>query len=227
MRAQTALLAEKRLQSGFVRFDAVMHLEAGDLLGVAAEEAMEFEERVSFGPVTGMAHTADADAASWLAERLVRVASAAYAQGATGRPILVSAPIAALADPNTAMACDAAIRRTAMCQQEFCLMFPDAAFSSETVDCTSRVARLRRCGFRVGIDMRRSWQTGLSESLRLMIDTLRIEAAAVHTSDELHEAAIAAAAAGILVVADNAAWREGPALAESGVTGAITPRSDS
>ncbi len=224
MRAQTALPSAKRPVTDFVRFDPVMHLTDGDVLGVTAEGAHAFEERVRFGPVTGI--TPEPNAAAWLAERLMRVACAAHDEGVTGRPILVSAPMAALADPNAALACDAAIRRTTMCQQEFCLMFPDAAFAADPADATSRIARLRRCGFRVGIDMRKSWQTGLSESLRLMIDTLRIDAGAVHTADDLHEAAIAASASGIVVVADNAAWRDGASLAGCGVSGAVRPRGD-
>lgn len=211
-----------------VRFLPVMHLTAGDMLGMAAEEMLEFEERVSFGPVTGPATSAakDADPASWLAGRLTRIASAAWADGALGRPIMVTAPMAALVDQNTGLVCDAAIRRTTMCQQEFCLMFSDAAFSAEDADCASRVARLRRHGFRVGIDMRRSWQTGLSESLRLMIDTIRVDAGALETSEELQEIVEVARQSGILVVADNASWRDGEYLEGTGISGGIAPRSD-
>ncbi|MFN7054684.1 EAL domain-containing protein [Hyphomonas sp.] len=224
MRAQIALPLGKRPISEQVRFHPVMDLDSGDILGMATEEMAEFEERARFGPASKRLEPADP--ATWLADRLTRTACAAYDQDATGRPILVNAPIPALAHPNTALACDAAIRRTTMCQQEFCLMFPDAAFAADPADATSRIARLRRCGFRVGIDMRRSWQTGLSESLRIMIDTLRVDASAVHVSDDLHEAAIAAAASGILVVADGASWRDGPVLAESGISAAINPRGD-
>ncbi|MFN3609690.1 MAG: hypothetical protein ACK4Y9_11550 [Hyphomonas sp.] len=207
-----------------VRLVPVVHLVAGDMLGMVAEEAMEFEERVRFGPVTGT--QADTDPAKWLADRLGRVASAAWADGATGRPILVPAPMAALAHANTAVACDAAVRRTTLCQQEFCLMFSDAAFAGEAVDCTSRVARLRKAGFRVGIDMRRSWHTPLSEGLRLMIDTIRIDADALETSPELQDVVMIARECGILVVADNASWRDGDFLEETGVAGAIAPRTD-
>lgn len=207
-----------------VRFQPVVHLVAGDMLGLAAEEMVEFEERVLFGPVTG--RTPEMDAGAWLAERLVRVASAAWAEGTQGRPILVPAPMAALVDQNTAVACDAAVRRTTMCQQEFCLIFSDAAFSAEDVDSTSRVARLRKHGFRVGIDMRRSWQTGLNEAMRLMIDTIRVDADELEQSAELQEVVAVARATGILVVADNANWRDGDHLGDSGIDGAIAPRCD-
>lgn len=207
-----------------IRFRPVVHLQAGDMLGMAAEEMVEFEERVSFGAVTGK--TENLEPSAWLAERLVRVASAIWADGAQGRPILVPAPMAALVDQNTAVACDAAVRRTALCQQEFCLIFSDAAFSAEDVDSTSRVARLRKHGFRVGIDMRRSWQTGLSDAMRLMIDTIRVDAEEIEQSAELQEIVAVARSAGILVVADNANWRDGNYLGSAGVDGAVAPRCD-
>lgn len=207
-----------------VRFQPVVHLVAGDMLGMAAEESVEFEERVSFGP-TGV-KLADADPAKWLAGRLERIASAAWAEAATGRPILVTAPMAALAHANTAVACDAAVRRTTMCQQEFCLMFSDAAFAAESVDCTARVARLRKAGFRVGIDMRRSWHTPLSEGLRLLIDTIRVDAEELEASGDLQDIVMIARESGILVVADNASWRDGSYLEETGISGAVSPRTD-
>lgn len=216
--------ATPRLEPSRVRLVPVVHLVAGDMLGMAAEEAVEFEERVSFGPAAASAP--EADPAKWLAERLVRIASAAWNNNAMGRPILVPAPMTALAHANTAVACDAAVRRTTMCQQEFCLMFSDAAFAAESVDCTSRVARLRKAGFRVGIDMRRSWHTALSDGLRLMIDTIRVDADALETSADLQETVSIARECGILVVADNASWRDGDFLEQTGVSGAVAPRSD-
>lgn len=224
MTSLNTLAASSRAEPARVRLVPVVHLLAGDMLGMVAEEAVEFEERVSFGPVTGV--SADADPAKWLAERLGRVASAAWADAATGRPILVPAPMAALAHANTAVACDAAVRRTTMCQQEFCLMFSDTAFAAESVDCTSRVARLRKAGFRVGIDMRNSWHTPLTEGLRLMIDTIRIDADALETSADLQETVMIARECGILIVADNASWRDGDFLEGTGVSGAIAPRTD-
>ena len=140
-----------------VRFKPVMHLLGGDSLGLVADEPIEFEERVAFG----------------------RIASAASAQEMPHRPILVAAPMAGLSDPDTAVACDAAVLRTILCQQEFCLMFTDAAFAGDPADSTARIARLRRVGFRVGIYMRHSWQTPLSESFRILIDTIRVDADAL------------------------------------------------
>ena len=207
-----------------VRFKPVMHLLGGDSLGLVADEPVEFEERVSFGPAAN-----DSDAASpakWMAGRLERVASAACAQEMPHRPILVAAPMAGLADPDTAVACDAAVRRTILCQQEFCLMFSDAAFAGDPADSTSRIARFRRAGFRVGVDMRHSWQAPLSESFRILIDTIRVDADALEASNDLCTVTQVAKSAGILVVADHASWRDGDYLSELGVAGAVAPQTD-
>ncbi|MBA3067462.1 MAG: EAL domain-containing protein [Hyphomonas sp.] len=221
-RPNTSLV--RKAHGSAVRFQPVMHLIAGDSLGLLADEPVEFEERVSFGPASN--DNDPLSAGKWLAARLERVASAASADSLSHRPILVAAPMAALADPDTALLCDNAVRRTILCQQEFCLMFSDAAFAGDPADSTARIARLRRVGFRVGIDMRRSWQTPLSESLRILIDTIRIEADALEMSAELCDVTLAARASGILVVADHASWRDGEFLEDFGVAGGVAPQSD-
>jgi len=207
-----------------VRFKPVMHLLGGDSLGLVADEPMEFEERVSFGNVAN--DNEIPSPAKWMAGRLERVASAACAQELPYRPILVAAPMAGLSDPDTAVACDAAVRRTILCQQEFCMMFTDAAFAGDPADSTARIARLRKTGFRVGIDMRHSWQTPQSESFRILIDTIRVDADALEASQELCDVVLAAKSAGILVVADHANWRDGSFLNLLGVAGAVAPRTD-
>ena len=221
-RPNTRLVQASRSPS--VRFKPVMHLLGGDSLGLVADEPVEFEERVSFGPAAN-----DNDLmspAKWMAGRLERVASAVCAQELPHRPILVAAPMAGLADPDTAVACDAAVRRTILCQQEFCLMFTDAAFAGDPADSTSRIARFRRAGFRVGIDMRHSWQTPLSENFRILIDTIRVDADALDASNELCTVTQVARSAGILVVADHASWRDGDFLGELGVAGGVAPQTD-
>lgn len=206
-----------------VRFKPVVHLLGGDSLGLVADEPMEFEERVSFGPAS---EPDLASPAKWMAGRLERVASATVAQELPHRPILVAAPMAGLSDPDTAVACDAAVRRTILCQQEFCLMFTDAAFSGDPADCTGRIARLRRVGFRVGVDMRHSWQTPMSDAFRILIDTIRVDADALEASNELCDVVHAAKSSGILVVADHASWRDGDYLNQMGVAGAVAPQTD-
>lgn len=221
-RPNMSLVLPKRTAT--VRFKPVVHLTGGDSLGLVADEPIEFEERISFGPAQ---ESLDAPSpAKWLAGRLERVASAVCLEEQTYRPILVSAPMASLSDPDTAVACDAAVRRTILCQQEFCLMYSDAALAGDPADCTARLSRLRRAGFRVGIDMRYSWQTALSESVRILIDTIRVDAYALDTAPDLSDVTLTATAAGILVVADNALWRDGSDLSDLGVAGGVAPLTD-
>ena len=141
------------------------------------------------------------------------------------RPIIVPSPVAALSNPDTALACDMRVRRTSLCQQEFCLEFTDTAFAGDAADCTSRIAHLRRHGFRVSVDMRKSWQTPIAEGMRLLIDTLRVDARKLD-DDDLADACEVAAAAGIMVIAEHASWRDAENFARLGISAAIKPRTD-
>jgi hypothetical protein len=206
------------------RFHNVVHLLSGDSLGQVCESSKEFEERVAFGPQTMPNEVANP--AKWLAEQLTRIASATHGQSVNQRPILVPAPIVSLAHTNTAVVCDAAIRRTSLCQQEICLEFADAAFAGTSTDYVNRLGLLRRHGFRVAIDMRRSWQTALDDSLRLLIDTIRVDARALDANQDLLGLVEVADASGVLIIAENAHWRDGEYLARIGVHAATFPRSD-
>ncbi|MGA1343808.1 MAG: hypothetical protein ACO33A_12365, partial [Hyphomonas sp.] len=61
---------------------------------------------------------------------------------------------------------------------------------------------------------------------RILIDTLRVDADALETSDELCETVCAARASGILVVADHASWRDGAYLEALGIDAGVAPRPD-
>ena len=108
-----------------------------------------------------------------------------------------------------------------------CLCAPVAltAFAGDPADCTSRVAHLRRHGFRVSVDMRKSWATPLAEGMRLLIDTLRVDARKLDCED-LADTCEAAASAGILVIAENANWRDADELAGLGISAGIRLRAD-
>ncbi len=207
-----------------VRFRGVVQLSDGACLGAEAEAQRTFDERVAFGPAASQQPVADP--AKWLAGQIRTTAQAASGCAMTRRPILVAAPVAALAHSNTPVACDAAVRQTPLAAQEVCLMFPDTAFAGDAADSTSRIARLRRLGFRAGIDMRKSWQTALNDGLRLLIDMIRIDARLIDGDRNLEDMALAARAAGILVIADHACWRDAGHLGRLGVTAAVSPRSD-
>ncbi|WP_241762397.1 EAL domain-containing protein [Hyphomonas pacifica] len=167
------------------------------------------------------------DPARWLSDRLSEVASAAHQMDQRMRPIIVPSPMAALSHANTAIACDATIRRTTLCQQEICLEFEDAAFAGCPNDVVRHVAHLRRHGFRVSVDMRKSWQTPIGEGLRLLIDSLRVDARDLEMNEKLMDICEAASASGMLVIAENANWRDGEFLNRIGIHAGSKLRTDS
>ena len=182
-----------------------------------------YEEKAAFGPAASQSATGPA---KWLADRLLEVASAAHTFDNRMRPIIVPAPAAALGDDNTAVGCDAAIRRTTLCQQEISLEFQDSVFADGRTEAIHSVASLRKRGFRVSIDMRKSWQTQLRDGLGLMIDSIRVDARELQINEELMDLCEFASAAGILVIADKANWRDGAFFDSLGVQAGVRMRTD-
>ena len=211
-----------------IRFTPIVHLQTGETVTLIAETDKRFEERAVFGRAASGAERDDAAShtpAAWLASLVERVALQAQAT-TSERPIIVSTPLAALVHPDTATACDAAIRRTHMCPQEICLEISDAALALACKDTQDGIEALRRCGFRVSIDSTRSWQTALSTPLRLLLDNIRIDARHLDYETALEDRVEAASAAGMAVIAEHAPWRDGDYLASMGIDYALRPRAD-
>ncbi|MBL4879324.1 MAG: EAL domain-containing protein [Hyphomonas sp.] len=220
---QTKVVAHSG-QKVHLRFQPVMHVLDGTSFGAVCELSQQYEEKATFGPLTEA--RAVSGPGKWLADRLLEIASAAHTSDNRLRPILVPAPAAALIDDNTAVGCDAAIRRTTLCQQEISLEFQDSALADGRSDAVHRVASLRKRGFRVAIDMRKSWQTQLRDGLGLMIDSIRVDARELDLNEELMDICESASAAGILVIADKANWRDGAFLDNVGVKAGVRMRTD-
>jgi len=211
-----------------IRFAPVVHLQTGETVTLIAETEKRFEERAVFGRAAIAAECSDAATqtpAAWLATHVEAIANHAHSN-TTERPVIVSAPLAALVHIDTATACDAAIRRTRLCPQEICIEVSDAALALPTPDTQSSIEALRRCGFRVSLDATKSWQAALSTPLRLLLDNLRIDARHLETEPELEDRVDAAIACGMSVIAENAPWRDGDYLASLGIDYALRPRAD-
>lgn len=206
----------------------VMHLGTGDAVLLFAESDKRFEERAVFGRAVLAAERSEtASPAHWLADRLETVAQDAHNR-TTERPVIVPMPLAALLHPDTAIACDAAIARTQLCPQEICLDIEDAALAMPAArNVQDGIEALRRHGFRVSLNASRSWQTALSQSLRFLVDSLRIDARKVDTEPELQDRIDAAACCGMSIIAENAYWRDGEYLADLGIEYGFRLRADS
>ena len=218
--AQTASHARNRLLP-------VMHLETGDAVLLFAETEKRFEERAVFGRTALAAECSEAvSPAQWMAEHVEAVAHDAHNR-TTERPVIVELPLVALVHPDTAMACDAAIARTRLCPQEICLEIQDAALSLPAArSAQSHIEALRKCGFRVSLNATRSWQCPLDHQMRLLLDSIRVDARKIDANQDLQDRIEAAADAGMLVIAENANWRDTYYLNELGVEYGFRMKAD-
>ncbi len=205
----------------------VMHLETGDAVLLFAETEKRFEERAVFGRAARAAECSDAvSPAEWMADHIEAVAHDAHNR-TTERPVIVELPLVALIHPDTATACDAAIARTRLCPQEICLEVQDAALALPAArNAQDHIEALRRCGFRVSLNATRSWQCPLSHSMRMLLDSLHVDARKIESEPELQDRIETAASAGMLVIAENANWRDSYFLSELGVEYGFRMRAD-
>lgn len=216
--------------SAAVRFAPVVHLQSGETVTLIAETEKRFEERAVFGRAALAAESSqpaslNAGPAAWLAAHVELVANKAH-DSATARPVIVPAPLAALMDANTPIACDAAIRRTNLCAQEICIEIADAALALPARETQTAIENLRRCGFRVSLNATRSWEAALSTSMRILLDSIRIDARHIDFEAGIDVRIEAASACGMSVIAENANWRDGDYLASRGIDYALRPRLD-
>ncbi len=161
-----------------------------------------------------------------MAERVEEVAHDAHYR-TTERPVIVPIPLAALIHADTAVACDAAVARTRLCPQEICLEVEDAALALPSAQTAIEgIEALRRCGFRVSMNSTRSWQAPLSYSLRVLLDSLRVDARKIEDDEDLQDRIDAAACSGMLVVAENAYWRDTDFLNDVGVEYGFRMKAD-
>ncbi len=206
-----------------LRLRPVVRLEDGASFGAHVESEFGFED--TFRP----RHLSDAalpSVATWFGELIERAARLAQERGESARPLSVSAPMAALADPDAPMAAEAGVRRAGMLPQEIRIDFCDASVCALEDLALDRVDAFRKCGFRAGLDARRGWRTALGLRARMTFEAIRIDAKTIETMDIPMTRLEVAAAEGLAIIAENAAWRDGPELAKWGVCFAMAPRSD-
>ncbi|MEQ8559709.1 MAG: EAL domain-containing protein [Henriciella sp.] len=207
-----------------LRFEPVVHLVKGDVVCATAESSRRFEEFAAFGP-SGLVSEAESPA-KWLANTIEDLAVRARVTDMDVRPIHIEAPVAAMMHPDTPAACEAAAARSRLLPQEICIEVSDASLAQSKRDVTRSIEALRRRGFRLGVIATRSWNTPLDTALRLMLDTVRVDARNLFREDDLMKRVEAAVACGMSVIAERARYRDGYELAEIGVELALRPTSD-
>lgn len=207
-----------------LRFRPVVRLTDGVAHGLHAETDIAFED--TFRP----RHLSDANlpsSAAWLGDLIERTARLAHEADYRTRPISITAPMAALADDDAPMACEAGARRSSLLPQEFRIDFVDAAVFALEDLALDRLDAFRKRGFRVGLDARRSWRTPMGARARMTFEAVRLDPGVMEAMDIPLSRLEVAAADGVALIAENVHWRDAERLAEVGVSYALAPRSDS
>ncbi|WP_300379026.1 EAL domain-containing protein [Henriciella sp.] len=207
-----------------LRFEPVVHLVKGDVACTLAESPKRFEELAAFGP-SGLVSEA-AGPAEWLANQIEDAAMYARVNDIAIRPIHLEAPVAAMMHPDTPVACEAAVARSRLLPQEICIEVSDSSLAQSRNDVLKSIESLRRKGFRLGVNATQSWSTPMDTSLRLLLDTVRIDARELDGNPDLIGRIDAAACCGMSVIAEGARYRDGAELAEMGIELAIRPSTD-
>ena len=207
-----------------LRFEPVVHLSSGEVVCAAVQSSRRFEELAAFGP-SGLVSRTDGPAV-WLSDLIEDVALRARVTEMDVRPLHVEAPVAAMMHPDTPAACEAAAARARLLPQEICIEVSDASLSQSKRDVTRSIENLRRRGFRIGVIATRSWSSPLDTGLRLMLDTVRVNARHLFVEDDLMKRVEAATACGMSVIAEGARYRDGADLASVGIELAMAPRAD-
>jgi hypothetical protein len=207
-----------------IRFRPVVQLRDGCAFGVHAQTEFNFED--TFRPGRFQADAAPS-AAAWLGETIERVARLAERTGQQGRPISLTAPLAALSDPDTPMAAEAGARRSRLLPQEIRLDFSDAAVCALEDQGMDRLEAVRARGFRIGLDARRGWRTPMGVRARTVIEAVRLDPGLYLGLEAPIGRFEAAAAEGVALIAENAHWRDAAELEKLHIGFAISPLTDS
>jgi len=207
-----------------LRFKPVVRLADGAAFGMHCDTDIAFED--TFQP----RHLSDAalpSPAAWLGDLIERAGRLAQDTATLLRPISITAPMAALSDPDAPMAAEAGVKRANLLCQEFRIDFMDAAVVALEDLALDRIDSFRRRGFRVGLDARKSWRMPMGARARMAFEAIRLDPANM-VALEIPPARLEVSAAdGIALIAENVRWRDAEKLAHQGIHFAAAPRADS
>jgi len=219
--SEPALVATRQAR---LRFRPIVRLEDGSAFGMHAEADIAFEDTFN---VHHLSEAQLPSCAGWLGDLIERTARLAHDSTYPVRPISITAPMAALSDPDAPMAAEAGALRSKLLPQEFRIDFCDASIVALEDQALDRLDAFRRRGFRVGLDARKSWRTPMGARARMAFEAVRLDPQRREILEIPLTRLEVAAADGIALIAENVHWRDAEKLAEIGIAYALAPRSDS
>jgi hypothetical protein len=216
--------APAQTRSPRIRFRPIVQLRDGCAFGVHAETEFSFEDTCR---PSDMFSETPPSAAAWLGETIERIARLAERMGQQDRPISLTAPLAALADPDTPMAAEAGARRSRLLPQEIRIDFADASVCALEDQGLERLEAVHARGFRIGLDARRGWRTPMGVRARTIIEAVRLDPALYRDLGTPVSRLEAASAEGVALIAENVHWRDAAELEKLHIGFALSPRTDS
>ncbi len=207
-----------------LRFKPIVRLADGAAFGIHADTDIAFEDTLQPRHLVGAELPSSA---AWLGELIERAGRLAQDTATPLRPISLTAPIAALSDPDAPMAAEAGARRASLLTQEFRIDFIDASVVALEDLALDRIDHFRRRGFRVGLDARKSWKTPMGARARLAFEAIRLDPSRMDALDVPPSRLEVSSADGIALIAENVLWREAEKLTQQGIHFAAAPRADS
>jgi hypothetical protein len=207
-----------------MRLEPIIRLSDGMPDGMNARIDPAHEDMCTFrtGPSDGYV-----SAAAWTRVAIEMSIDLANERGEELRPISILLPMAALKDPDLALACEAGASRVRALPQEIRLDVLDGPLWAEGAEGFDVLERLRKRGFRLGLDARQSWRTPMGALARELFEAVRVSSQDLaHAEDGLATKVEASAAAGIKIIAENARWQDAARLLGQGVGYALAPRAD-
>jgi hypothetical protein len=207
-----------------LRFKPIVRMADGAAFGMHCDTDIAFED--TFQP----RHLSDAalpSAAAWLGDLIERTGRLAQDTATTLRPISITAPMAALSDPDAPMAAEAGVKRANLLCQEFRIDFIDASVVALEDLALDRIDNFRRRGFRVGLDARKSWRTPMGARARMAFEAIRLDPAYMGALEVPPSRLEVSSADGIALIAENVRWRDAEKLAQQGIHFAAAPKADS
>ncbi|MEM0985662.1 MAG: EAL domain-containing protein [Pseudomonadota bacterium] len=212
-------------KAGFgIRLNPVLNLLSGDTVGMMAGRDLAYEDAARFGLacLDPIANTPQNHVVSLIAD----AAALSRSSAKDDRPIHVPVPLTALTSRGFAAACRRAAERSCLCPQELVLDVVDSAIFHRNTDVMARLYALHGLGFRIGIDARQTWDAPHADGIGLLVERITIRGWAIEHDRSLEDSIEAASNAGVEIIAERPYWRDGPWLADLGVTCAINPRRD-